>query len=94
MSVTDTTITCVTRAAIFDLDRTLLLTSSAPVFQRHLIDAGLTEERHIPGQGAYEKSYELFGENPLMMQLARFFVRTSEGWSVKKVQAAAEAAAD
>ena len=83
-----------TRAAIFDLDRTLVLTSSASVFQRHLIDAGLTEERHIPGQGVYEKSYELLGENPLMMQLARFFVRTSEGWSVKAVTAAAEAAAD
>ena len=83
-----------TRAAIFDLDRTLVLTSSASVFQRHLIDAGLTEERHIPGQGAYEKSYEMLGENPLMMQLARFFVRTSEGWSVKAVNAAAEAAAD
>ena len=94
MSVTDIRVIFVTRAAIFDLDRTLVLTSSASVFQRHLIDAGLTEERHIPGQGVYEKSYEMLGENPLMMQLARFFVRTSEGWSVKAVRAAAEAAAD
>lgn len=81
-------------AAIFDLDRTLLVGSSAPVFQRHLIEAGLAEERHIPGQGAYEKSYELFGENPLMMQLARLFVRTAAGWPVDAVAAAAEAAAD
>lgn len=94
MSVTDTMLRVVSRAAIFDLDRTLVLASSAPVFQRHLIDAGLTEEHHIPGQGAYEKSYELFGENPLIMQLARFFVRTAAGWSVSEVQAAAEAAAD
>ena len=83
-----------TRAAIFDLDRTLVLTSSASVFQHHLIDAGLTEQRPIPGQGVYEKSYEMLGENPLMMQLARFFVRTAAGWPVTAVQAAAEAAAD
>ncbi|MEM7143114.1 MAG: HAD-IB family hydrolase [Actinomycetota bacterium] len=81
-----------TSAAIFDLDRTLVLTSSASVYQRHLIDAGLASERHIPGQGAYEKTYELFGENPVLMQLARFFARTSEGWPVDEVAAAAEAA--
>ncbi|MEM9521296.1 MAG: HAD-IB family hydrolase [Actinomycetota bacterium] len=83
-----------TRAAIFDLDRTLVLTSSASTFQKHLINAGLMEERHIPGQGAYEKSYEMLGENPVMMQLARFFVRTATGWPVATVAAAAEAAAD
>ena len=30
-----------------------------------MVDAGLTEERHIPGQVAFEKSYEMLGENPL-----------------------------
>jgi len=84
----------VSSAAVFDLDRTLLLGSSGPVFQRHLIDAGLAPERSIPGQSAYEKTYELFGENPVMMQLARLFVRTAEGWPIDEVRAAADAAAD
>lgn len=81
-------------AAVFDLDRTLLVGSSAPVFHKHLAAAGLIDDRSIPGQGAYEKSYELFGENPVLMQLARLFVRTSKGWPVADVAAAAEAAAD
>ena len=92
MSVTDISLILVTSAAVFDLDRTLVLTSSASVYQHHLIEAGLASERHIPGQGAYEKSYELFGENPLLMQLARFFVRTSAGWPVAEVAKAVEAA--
>lgn len=81
-------------AAIFDLDRTLLVGSSAPIFQKHLVAAGLASERAIPGQAAYEKSYEMFGENPVMMQLARLFVRTAEGWPIADVAGAAKAAAD
>ena len=81
-------------AAIFDLDRTLLTGSSAPTFHKHLVAAGLTDSRSIPGQRAYEKSYDLFGENPVVMQLARLFVRTSKGWPVATVATAAEAAAD
>lgn len=92
MSVTDISLVLVTSAAVFDLDRTLVLTSSASVYQHHLIEAGLASERHIPGQGAYEKSYELFGENPLIMQLARFFARTAAGWPVAEVAKAVEAA--
>jgi len=81
-------------AAVFDLDRTLLVGSSAPVFQRHLAAAGLASERSIPGQGAYEKSYELFGENPVVMQFARLFVRSAAGWPIESVHEAAVAAAD
>lgn len=80
-------------AAIFDLDRTLLPGSSATVFQKHLAAQGLLNERHIPGQELYRRSYEWFGENPIMMQLARFFVRSAEGWPIADVDAAAEAAA-
>lgn len=83
-----------TTAAVFDLDRTLLLGSSAPILQRHLVAAGLSGARSIPGQNAYEKSYELFGENPFMMQLARLFVRAAKGWPVADVAKVAEAAAD
>ena len=80
-------------AAIFDLDRTLLPGSSATVFQQHLAAKGLLTERHIPGQDLYRRSYEWFGENPVMMQLARFFVRSAEGWPIADVEDVAEAAA-
>lgn len=81
-------------AAVFDLDRTLVLGSSATIFQRHLADVGLGTDISIPGMGAYQKSYEMFGENPLMMQVARLFVRSAEGWPVESVAIAAEAAVD
>ena len=77
MSVTDIRMISMTNAAIFDLDRTLVLGSSAAVFQRHLADVGLGTEYSIPGMGAYQKSYEMLGENPLMMQVARLFVRSA-----------------
>lgn len=81
-------------AAVFDLDRTLVLGSSATVFQRHLADVGLGTEHSIPGIGAYQKSYEMFGENPLMMQVARLLVRSADGWPVESVAIAAQAAVD
>jgi putative phosphoserine phosphatase / 1-acylglycerol-3-phosphate O-acyltransferase len=94
MSVTDIRMISMTNAAIFDLDRTLVLGSSAAVFQRHLADVGLGTEYSIPGMGAYQKSYEMLGENPLMMQVARLFVRSAKGWPVGSVTSAAEAAVD
>lgn len=83
-----------TAAAIFDLDRTLLAGSSAPIFQRHLAEADLGSGLSIPGIGAYYRIYEQFGENPLAMRAARLAVRASAGWSVADVTAAATAAAE
>ena len=82
-----------TAAAIFDLDRTLISTSSSTVFQHHLVEAGVTHEREIPGLDAFYKAYELFGENLIAMQVARLAVRAASGWSVEKVAKAANAAA-
>ena len=82
-----------TAAAFFDLDRTLLKASSAPIFQKHLAEAGLGTERSIPGMSAFYRIYEQFGENPLAMQAARLAVRASKDWPVKVVRDAAEAAA-
>ncbi len=83
-------------AAFFDLDRTLLAGSSAPVFQRHLAEAGLGTDRDIPfadviGQilGAI---YDQFGENWLMMQPAKLASRASAGWDVATVEEACTAA--
>lgn len=94
------------RAAIFDLDRTLLLGSSAPVFQRHMAQHGLGGETahqgplhqavgratSVLGHG-YNKIYETFGESAVLMQAARLGARMARGWDVQEVQAAAEAAA-
>lgn len=79
-------------AAFFDLDRTLLAGSSAPVFQRHLVEAGVTEERNIPFADVLANIYEQFGENWLMMQPAKLASRASAGWNVAEVNAACLAA--
>jgi putative phosphoserine phosphatase/1-acylglycerol-3-phosphate O-acyltransferase len=83
-----------TVAAIFDLDRTLLRGSSAPVFQRHMGAAGVGTSRSMPGVDAYYRVYELAGENPVMMQLARLAVRAASGRPVEAVEKAAQSAAD
>ena len=56
-----------TTAAFFDLDRTLILGASAPVFQHQLAEAGVTGGRTIPGLDLYYRSYNLFGENPVII---------------------------
>jgi putative phosphoserine phosphatase/1-acylglycerol-3-phosphate O-acyltransferase len=81
-------------AAIFDLDRTLIPGSSGPVYQRHLADAGLAKVDALPGSGLLYTAYELFGENPAAMQLARLAARTARGWPVYDVAIAADLAAD
>jgi putative phosphoserine phosphatase / 1-acylglycerol-3-phosphate O-acyltransferase len=84
-------------AAIFDLDRTLIASSSAPVFQRHLAEAGVGNVPEIPLADAFLRFYEQFGESWVMMQPAKLGARTAKGWSIAKVadgatQAAAEIA--
>ena len=80
-------------AAIFDLDRTLISTSSAPVFQRHLASAGLGDVPNLPLADAFLKFYETFGESWILMQPARLGVRTSKGWNVDSIAGAMESAA-
>ncbi len=70
-------------AAIFDLDRTLIASSSAPVFQRHLAEAGLGDLPELPLADTYLRFYERFGESWVMMQPARLGVRTARGWPVR-----------
>ncbi len=80
-------------AAIFDLDRTLISGSSASVFQRHLVEAGVTSAHEIPFADAFMCFYEMFGENWFMMQPARLSGRAAKGWSVIDVSMAMKAAA-
>ncbi len=81
-------------AAIFDLDRTLILGSSAPVFARHLREAGLGGGGgQSPLMEPMVKIFELFGESWTAMQAARLFASTAKGWPVDTVHEAAHAAA-
>jgi putative phosphoserine phosphatase/1-acylglycerol-3-phosphate O-acyltransferase len=81
-------------AAIFDLDRTLIPGSSAPVIQRHLRAAKLGPEWELPAAEAFYAAYQRFGETWVTMQLARLAARAAKGWSVAAVKRAAEGAAD
>lgn len=80
--------------AVFDLDRTLIATSSATVFRRHLAAAGIGGGHDIPLVDVFTKFYEQFGETWLLMQPARLSSRAANGWSTAVVAAAMSAAAD
>ncbi|HEX4905070.1 MAG TPA: HAD-IB family hydrolase [Acidimicrobiales bacterium] len=80
-------------AAFFDLDRTLLKGASGPVFTAALREAGVIPDRHIPGEGAVYKIFDLFGENLASMALTRQAARVATGWSADAVVEAATQAA-
>ncbi len=80
--------------AVFDLDRTLISSSSAVVFREYLAAAGLGGSREIPLADAFARFYEQFGENWLMMQPARLASRAAAGWLVADVEAAMKPAAE
>ncbi len=82
-------------AAIFDLDRTLLDGSSAPVFQRHLAEHGLGQAVELPFLDAMFGLYNRLGESRLVMTLTRLTAaRAARGWPVADVRKAADAAVD
>jgi len=81
-------------AAIFDLDRTLITTSSATVFRAHLAAAGIGGSGEIPLADVFARFYEQFGETWIMMQPARLASRAAAGWSVDAVDAAMRGAAE
>jgi putative phosphoserine phosphatase/1-acylglycerol-3-phosphate O-acyltransferase len=82
-----------TSAAFFDLDRTLLKGASGPVISAALREAGIIPERHIPGEGAVYKIFDLFGENLASMAITRQAARVAAGWSGDAVREAGKAAA-
>lgn len=82
-----------TTAAIFDLDRTVLRNSSAPVIHRHLKTAGLVS-REFPGEAIFQTVYELFGESGLVMRAARTQSGCKPGWGVDEIATVAEKIAD
>jgi len=80
-------------AAFFDLDRTLLASSSAPVFAKALADVG-TIDMTVPVQSVFFQLYEWFGEDPLSMRLARQGSRLFAGHRVDAVRSAGRIAAE
>jgi putative phosphoserine phosphatase / 1-acylglycerol-3-phosphate O-acyltransferase len=81
-------------AAIFDLDRTLLRTSSTPAINEALFEVGLARRPGLPGQSLMMSFYNLFGETAPAMALARGAVLAGRGWPVDEVRDAAELVAD
>lgn len=81
-------------AAVFDLDRTLLRTSSTPMINSALFEAGLVGRESIPGQSVILGFYDAFGETMPSMALARAAAWASRGWSVDDVATAAERAGE
>ncbi|MGH9299156.1 MAG: HAD-IB family hydrolase, partial [Acidimicrobiales bacterium] len=81
------------RAAIFDLDRTLLRGASGPLINEALSELGLRNNK-VPGERLLYRTYDLFGENPLGMALARAAALAVRGWSVDRMRAAGRVAAD
>lgn len=81
-------------AAIFDLDRTLLRTSSTPAINSALFEAGLVGRESVPGQSLILGFYDAFGETIPSMALARAAALAARGWPVAEVAEAAERAAD
>ncbi len=80
-------------AAFFDLDRTLLRGASGPVITAALKQAGVVPDRHIPGEAAFYKFFEVVGETLPGMVLARRAATFATGWSSEAVVAAATEAA-
>ena len=80
--------------AVFDLDRTLITSSSATVFRKHLAEHGLGGAHDLPLVDVFTRFYEQFGENWLLMQPARLASRASAGWSTATVEQAMREAAD
>lgn len=80
-------------AAIFDLDRTLLKGASGPIINSALTELGLRGSP-IPGESLLYKAYDVLGENPLGMALARAAALGVRGWSVDRMRAAGRVAAD
>lgn len=81
-------------SAVFDLDRTLLRTSSTPAINAALFEAGLVGRESVPGQALVLGFYDAFGETLPSMALARAAAWAARGWPVAEVARAARSAAE
>lgn len=80
-------------SAIFDLDRTVLRGPSGPAINEALVELGLRGGPYL-GEALLYRIYELFGENPFGIAVARLAALGVKGWSVDQMQAAGRRAAE
>lgn len=83
-----------TRAAFFDLDRTIIAGSSGAVVTERLRDAGVVDMPRLPGESLLYRAYASMGENLPSMVLARQGVFAMRGVERHRVLAAAHSAID
>jgi putative phosphoserine phosphatase / 1-acylglycerol-3-phosphate O-acyltransferase len=81
-------------AAVFDLDRTLLVGASGPVITEALRAEGVLGPDPIPGEGLVYRIFDLVGETRPSMMLTRQAARAAAGWSRDAVRRAGVAAAE
>jgi putative phosphoserine phosphatase / 1-acylglycerol-3-phosphate O-acyltransferase len=81
-------------AAVFDLDRTLLVGASGPVITEALRAEGVLGPEPIPGEGLVYRIFDLVGETRPSMMLTRQAARAAAGWSREAVRRAGVAAAE
>ncbi len=81
-------------AAVFDLDRTLLVGASGPVIAEALRAEGVLGAQPIPGEGLVYRIFDLLGETRPSMMLTRQAARAAAGWSREAVRRAGVAAAE
>lgn len=86
-------LSAVTAAAVFDMDRTLLSGASGPAISEALVEVGLMSGRRIPGQGLVFRAFDIIGETRPSMILTRQFARMAAGWERTTAQRAGEIAA-
>ena len=80
-------------AAFFDLDRTLLVGASGPMFSRMLRRVGVIPQREIPGEGLVFKFFDVVGETLPSMLATRQMARAASGWVRDTVREAGALAA-
>ncbi len=81
-------------AAFFDLDRTLLVGASGPMFSTMLKHVGVLPDRSIPGEGLVFKFFDVVGETLPSMLVTRQMARAASGWDRALVQEAGSLAAE
>ena len=80
-------------AAFFDLDRTLLVGASGPMFSATMREVGVLPDRTIPGEGLIYKVFDVIGETLPSMVATRQMARVAKGWDRSLVQEAGRIAA-
>jgi len=81
-------------AAIFDLDRTLLIGASGPILSEALRRAGVVSGSTQGIESVMFKVFDLIGETYPSMLVSRQGARVARGWPVDAVREAARSAAE